>query len=460
MLDANISTQTQTLKSGPLVDANEDGYMAAVPPHDGSLYFMLGAGKFTGGNGKPWEYWRASRDDWHTIFTHHTPSAFKAAISLVPGVLEIASTRNTVAALYFLIYDIDNKEGCQSFDEVSSIMKSRGIAAALYTSYNHEVAGRERFRVVIPLEEPFPVKGSFAIWASLYKIVGKALGLHFDPATADAPRVFYLPTHPPGATNARATVVEGSFFDWQPYLAEAEENVTVKASAPAPARHQFIRKGDLDEVKGALSSIPPDCGYGTWRDIIWAVKHGFGASQLAYDALDAWSSNGDSYNPSLLQSIWDGGKADGAITMGTFWYHAREHGYVRRRRAQDADIEFIDDDEDMFPLFGEDVDEEFAAIRQELLSTALSARDFARRFYEAFPLSFLLCDFLGVAQSSSEANPTENKPFRWCRGERQTIDMLTLALEKNFTTRDKMLNLKNFDKNTLGFDLARMEYAQ
>jgi putative DNA primase/helicase len=92
-------------------------------------------------------------------------------------------------------------------------------------------------------------------------------------------------------------------------------------------RDEFLEE---DDIRDALDHINPDVGYGTWRDIAFALDDFFTSKRTALSVFEDWSRGG---------SKWDGKAADqaeriisdatsgGGRTIGMVIHHAREGGW-------------------------------------------------------------------------------------------------------------------------------------
>lgn len=91
---------------------------------------------------------------------------------------------------------------------------------------------------------------------------------------------------------------------------------------------------ELERMRSALAAIPNEgdgLPYDQWRDLAFAVHNGAGEAGLAL--LHEFSARSDKYGPEFLdERVWpyisnDNGAENGAITIGTLWRVAREHGW-------------------------------------------------------------------------------------------------------------------------------------
>jgi putative DNA primase/helicase len=81
-------------------------------------------------------------------------------------------------------------------------------------------------------------------------------------------------------------------------------------------------------VRAALSVIPAD-DYGTWVDMAFALKHGFGDS--GFEIWDDWSRTAGNYNEHAARTTWRSVKESGGKTLASLFWLARQHGFDLRR---------------------------------------------------------------------------------------------------------------------------------
>lgn len=93
----------------------------------------------------------------------------------------------------------------------------------------------------------------------------------------------------------------------------------------SPGRRAIKEGITPDQVRDALSSIPPDVDRDTWVRIAMAVKAGLGDS--GFDLWDVWSQKAEAYNATDARDTWRSVKAHGKVTVGTLFRIAKEHGF-------------------------------------------------------------------------------------------------------------------------------------
>ncbi|MBN3846100.1 DNA replication protein [Paraburkholderia sp. Ac-20342] len=81
---------------------------------------------------------------------------------------------------------------------------------------------------------------------------------------------------------------------------------------------------EAERARAALAAIPAD-DYGTWVDMAFALKHGFGDE--GFEIWDAWSRTAANYNERAARTTWRSASASGGKTLATLFWHARQNGF-------------------------------------------------------------------------------------------------------------------------------------
>ena len=85
----------------------------------------------------------------------------------------------------------------------------------------------------------------------------------------------------------------------------------------------------LQQADDALHRIPADIPRNEWAAIAAALRGEFG--DVAFDALDRWSSSGETYNRADARDTWkSAGKR--SCSIGTLLFHAKQYGWTTPRR--------------------------------------------------------------------------------------------------------------------------------
>ena len=85
---------------------------------------------------------------------------------------------------------------------------------------------------------------------------------------------------------------------------------------------------EIARVRAALAVIPAD-DYGTWVDMAFALKHGFG--DAGFDIWDEWSRAASNYNERSARSTWRSANESGGKTLASLFWLARQHGFELKR---------------------------------------------------------------------------------------------------------------------------------
>jgi putative DNA primase/helicase len=81
-------------------------------------------------------------------------------------------------------------------------------------------------------------------------------------------------------------------------------------------------------ARAALAAIPAD-DYGTWVDMAFALKHGFG--DAGFEIWDEWSRTGGNYDERAARTTWRSVKESGGKTLASLFWLARQHGFDLKR---------------------------------------------------------------------------------------------------------------------------------
>jgi putative DNA primase/helicase len=82
---------------------------------------------------------------------------------------------------------------------------------------------------------------------------------------------------------------------------------------------------DIENIRDALSCIPPDLPRDEWARVGMALKSELG--DAGFDLFEAWSSRADGYKASDCKSTWQSIKAGGGVGIGSLFHLAKSHGY-------------------------------------------------------------------------------------------------------------------------------------
>jgi len=89
-----------------------------------------------------------------------------------------------------------------------------------------------------------------------------------------------------------------------------------------------VNVDETARVRAALSVIPAH-DYGTWVDMAFALKHGFG--DAGFEIWDEWSRTAGNYTERSARITWRSAKESGGKTLATLFWLARQHGFDLKR---------------------------------------------------------------------------------------------------------------------------------
>src|SRR5471032_162900 len=89
-----------------------------------------------------------------------------------------------------------------------------------------------------------------------------------------------------------------------------------------------VNVGETARVRAALSVIPAH-DYGTWVDMAFALKHGFG--DAGFEIWDEWSRTAGNYTERSVRTTWRSAKASGGKNLASLFWLARQHGFDLKR---------------------------------------------------------------------------------------------------------------------------------
>ena len=154
--------------------------------------------------------------------------------------------------------DIDNDQGDDAyvgFSDMQAILEDLGLAYVLHTTTKSR-PGRDRYRLLMPLERPIEVGEFSAAWNSTYQFFGRI----FDASTHDPSRLLFAPAAWDGS-NVQFASGDGSAFDVDVAMAEFPPKVTTQPAAIGVDPNLSTRVRDLAR----------DCARTTWTGPLTGV---------------------------------------------------------------------------------------------------------------------------------------------------------------------------------------------
>ena len=148
-----------------------------------------------------------------------------------------------VQEIHCAVFDIDHHVGFETIKP-----KLSGYAFIAHSSFSH-TKDDPRYRIVIPLLKPVMANDWPPTWAQLNQWIG---GFN-DPATKDASRLYFLPSHPAGAEGHFIDIGEGKPLDVAdlPKLPPA-----VKAQIQSINSHGNVKIEGIEDIPRELSPEP------------------------------------------------------------------------------------------------------------------------------------------------------------------------------------------------------------
>jgi hypothetical protein len=244
-----------------------------------------------------------------------------------PGILRENTTRasSNVTHITALVADID--DGI-SLDELKTTIAQFSWIA--YSSHSHDPGSAKfKFRLIFFIGRVCSVDEWKDIWAGMNKL----LRGHCDQACKDPARLYFLPSCPEErSSDAFVVSNDGDLIDLDYLKGQALEPqgsnmaVTNALCVTMPEQPQPETPANIERVKSAAAAIDSDSPRDVWRDVVWAIKSlGWGCGkQLATD----WSMRGFKWDAVEFEMVWNSGKRDGGITIGTLFHHAPGAGWL------------------------------------------------------------------------------------------------------------------------------------
>jgi predicted P-loop ATPase len=164
--------------------------------------------------------------------------------------VNIGSRRSNghVSEVTALVLDFDGVTRPQAIDIATRIKPFTHIA---YSTHSHRPdLDRYAFRVAIQLTRPVPAPQ----WRTVLATVVQVMGLPADPSCKDLSRLYFLPTHPAGASHF-AAAHEGRPLDVDGVLRIAPQVAAPIPVQPAPTAQQVDVAVDLDDIRKRLAGV-------------------------------------------------------------------------------------------------------------------------------------------------------------------------------------------------------------
>lgn len=160
-----------------------------------------------------------------------------------------------VIDVHLAVLDIDGGATIEDFKP-----RLDGYAYVLHTSFSHK-EDHPKFRVILPLTTP--VKA--AEWHATWLRINAKFGGFNDPSCKDPARIYFLPAHPPGASEHKVEVGEGQWLDVEALPPLSSEAPALLPAAAAIAVPRVEIEGietteDLSPAQG-LDAVTSRCNF-------------------------------------------------------------------------------------------------------------------------------------------------------------------------------------------------------
>jgi hypothetical protein len=189
-----------------------------------------------------------------------------------------------------------------------------------------------KLRIIFPLREPIPVRGSeigVDGYKRLYHRHGtRVFGDRYSRESCNPARIHYLPAHRPGAP-FDIQHFEGELTDWRSEWAGMQEPIRQERKVAQKQREERAKlpPTGLDQLEHVLNSIPADLEYPDWYRVLAALHYETGGSTEGCDLAHAWSQDDPRYRHEQVETIWDSLDPDHRkpATIGTLIRLAQKH---------------------------------------------------------------------------------------------------------------------------------------
>jgi len=263
--------------------------------------------------------WENTQADWHTVFELITVDGLATSAALN---CDNRKEENFVSRDLIMV-DIDSGMTIPQLFEDEFYNQ---LAAGFYTTPSHTDSAH-RFRIMFRLETPLTVAQDVV---KLNRMLLRQY-TQADAACVDATRIFF--GSPDCVLREFKTQIVPHWVVMelisQYNACETAQQITHSAVAHEPL-DDWSRQRILDLLK--LTHVGE---YTKWRDIGWALKSGgFALTDYQYVTTGMMSQK----SPAMAAQVWNDGRADGRITMGTvIWFLKATHGQdcLRREIAKD-----------------------------------------------------------------------------------------------------------------------------
>ncbi|MDD3236671.1 MAG: hypothetical protein PHV37_01065 [Candidatus Gastranaerophilales bacterium] len=210
----------------------------------------------------------------------------------------------------FIVLDFD---GGISLEEIRNNEFIKEHAGMIYTTPNHKKDGKDRFRLILPLE------GTIKDIKEYKKLIKIILNMFTaaDQTCSDGTRFYF------GSKNSNPEILNG-------YLSkEVVKELIDSYIEPVPIATILNDdyKFSKEDIREMLTYIHKEAGYQIWRNISWAVQEVLGED--AKEGIEEWSPDFKHEGKHLKDLLRKGlsGNDDKRITVRTLLWYASKNGY-------------------------------------------------------------------------------------------------------------------------------------
>ncbi len=235
----------------------------------------------------------------------------------------------------FMAFDFDGFETPTVFEKLREHLAQ--YSAVIYTTASSsELAPRAR--AICELDREVDRREGELLGAAIQTELECLFGvgsISFDPSVYRAEQPIYTPV-----VGAISWITVGKSIDVDSYL-KLSSVKRAESLNDDLIWHLKSLEGNvtIEDVRSALTHLPPDCDREMWLRIIWGIRHGLGDVEDARELADQWS-RGAVYAKNVVanyrgaedvMAVFDGydpNRVDG-ITVGTVFKAAQDKGWSR-----------------------------------------------------------------------------------------------------------------------------------
>lgn len=285
---------------------------------------------------------------WQQLISHHEVTTSKDTYLYHPATFTTdppVRNQNNLDTLQAIIIDVDNDYDRNNPLHPNDLVDLLpGVELFWHSTHSNMCPTKgkpvPKFRLIVPLSTPVTPDTFSQCWEGLYAILNKEHNI--DTSCKSPARAYYVPSCPPHLQQyAFHGSQEGAQITPATLVGEYQRTQSTKPSNLFSEPQGSFDSNDLtpDDIDDALSSIPADCDYETWRNVGMALKDEYG--DMGFSLWDRWSQSSPQSYPTAAQPStqrqWQSFVNSG-ITIATLIDYAQQHGWVYPH-AQQPDYE-------------------------------------------------------------------------------------------------------------------------